>query len=129
MKPTDNLLAWDAFLLTCRTGSITRTAVLLDAELSKTSRLLSDLEAELGFPLFDKKRRPMVPTPEGAALLAKVEPFVVGLRETVTGVLDEHARHVIRFAAPAELAQEYFTDMLCATRPRTPTSPSRSSRR
>lgn len=112
MKPTDNLLAWDAFLLTCRTGSITRTAVLLDAELSKTSRLLSDLEAELGFPLFDKKRRPMVPTPEGAALLAKVEPFVVGLRETVTGVLDEHARHVIRFAAPAELAQEYFTDML-----------------
>ena len=85
MKPTDNLLAWDAFLLTCRTGSITRTAVLLDAELSKTSRLLSDLEAELGFPLFDKKRRPMVPTPEGAALLAKVEPFAVGLRETVTG--------------------------------------------
>lgn len=112
MKPTDNLLAWEAFVLTCRTGSVTRTAVMLDAELSKTSRLLSDLEAALGFTLFDKRRRPMVPTPEAAALLAKVEPLVTGLREAVSGAVDEHARHVIRFAAPAELAQEYFTDLL-----------------
>lgn len=112
MKVTDNLLAWEVFVTTCTTGSVTRTSLQLDEEISKVSRLLTDLEAEIGMPLFDKRRRPLAATREGAMLCAKVTPYIRGLRETMHAIEAARAEAEIRLSAPQELLQEYFADLL-----------------
>ena len=64
MKTFENLVAWEALVVASKTGSITRTALILDMEITRVSRLLAELEDAVGFPFFDKRRRPMRPTPE-----------------------------------------------------------------
>ena len=112
MKPSQNLLSWQVFVATCRTRSISQAAVLLDIDLPKASRLLSALETELGEPLFDKSHRPIQPTPRAAELQRAVEPLVAGFQAALEPKAEPHERLTIRFAAPIELAQEYFSDKL-----------------
>ena len=112
MKPSQNLLSWQVFVATCRTRSISQAAVLLDIDLPKASRLLSALETELGEPLFDKSHRPIQPTPRAAELQRAVEPLVAGFQAALEPKAEPHERFTIRFAAPIELAQEYFSDKL-----------------
>ena len=47
MTPLENLTAWEALVVASKTGSVTRTALVLDMEITRVSRLLADLEAEL----------------------------------------------------------------------------------
>ena len=108
MKPSQNLLSWQVFVATCRTRSISQAAVLLDIDLPKASRLLSALETELGDRLFDKSHRPIQPTPRAAELQRAVEPLVAGFQAALEPKAEPHERFTIRFAAPIELAQEYF---------------------
>ena len=108
MKPSQNLLSWQVFVATCRTRSISQAAVLLDIDLPKASRLLSALETELGEPLFDKSHRPIQPTPRAAELQRAVEPLVAGFQAALEPKAEPHERFTIRFAAPIELAQEFF---------------------
>lgn len=112
MKPSQNLLSWQVFVATCRTRSISQAAVLLDIDLPKALRLLSALETELGEPLFDKSHRPIQPTPRAAELQRAVEPLVAGFQAALEPKAEPHERFTIRFAAPIELAQEYFSDKL-----------------
>ena len=56
MKALENLRAWEALVVAAKTGSITRTALVLDMEITRVSRLLTDLEAECGIVFFDKRR-------------------------------------------------------------------------
>lgn len=112
MKPSQNLLSWQVFVATCRTRSISQAAVLLDIDLPKASRPLSALETELGEPLFDKSHRPIQPTPRAAELQRAVEPLVAGFQAALEPKAEPHERFTIRFAAPIELAQEYFSDKL-----------------
>lgn len=72
MRTIDNLQAWKVLAVTARTQSLSRAAIVLDLDLPKVSRLLRDLEAELGFPLFDKSHRPISPTPRCAELVRSV---------------------------------------------------------
>lgn len=111
MQSTKNLLAWEVLATTCRTRSISQTAQLLDLDLPKASRLLSALEKELGEPLFDKTRRPIAPTPRAMALCAAVDPLLAGLKAALEPPPGDK-RLKIRFAAPIELEQEYFSDRL-----------------
>lgn len=116
MKATDNLLAWQAFITTCRTGSISATAMALDLDICKVSRLLSELEHALGFALFDKRHRPMTTTAKGTVVLARVQPVVEGLYTAIGEIVGDiesvQGPITIRFSAPPELMQEYFTDFL-----------------
>lgn len=114
MKPTQNLAAWEALVVASKTGSISRTALVLDMELTRVSRLLADLEGSLGFALFDKRRRPMRPTAECVEIVRKVEPLVDGFRELLAADKPAEEALTIRFAAPSELMNDFFISYLCA---------------
>lgn len=113
MKTIDNLEAWEVLVVAARTRSLSRTAIVLDLDLPKVSRLLHNLEEELGFALFDKSHRPIAPTPRCAELVKSVEPLVTGFRN-----LEIFSRNhlsdklTIRFAAPIELARLFFSEAL-----------------
>ena len=111
MRAVDNLLAWEAFHSLARTGSVTQTAIAMDVEVSRVSRWVAGLEAELGCALLDKSRRPMTPTAAGAEFLRKTLAPVSALREAA-GRKAAVDRQLFRFAAPTELGQAYFTDLL-----------------
>lgn len=111
MQTTKNLLAWEVLATTCRTRSISQTAQLLDLDLPKASRLLSSLEKEVGEPLFNKSCRPITPTPRAMELCAAVDPLLVGLKAALEP-RPKDQKFSIRFAAPIELSQEYFSDRL-----------------
>lgn len=65
MKPRENLLTWQVFLTTVSTKNISMTSVELDMDLKTVSRIVKELEADLGFILFDRSSRPFKLT-EGA---------------------------------------------------------------
>ncbi len=60
-------------------GSASRAAALLGITQPAVSRAVSDLEAALGFPLFDRTRGRLVPTPEGAMFYRDVAASFAGL--------------------------------------------------
>lgn len=113
MKTIDNLEAWEVLVVAARTRSLSRTAIVLDLDLPKVSRLLHNLEKELGFALFDKSHRPISPTPRCAELVKSVEPLVTGFRNL--GIFTRNHltdKLTIRFAAPIELARLFFSEAL-----------------
>ncbi len=60
-------------------GSASRAAELLQITQPAVSRALSDLEASLGFNLYDRVRGRLVPTPEGQLFFRDVNTSFVGL--------------------------------------------------
>ena len=60
-------------MLTARTGKVSQTSILMGMTASKISRLLCGLEEELGYPLFDKSKRPLFPTPRCQQLEASLD--------------------------------------------------------
>lgn len=78
MKQKDNLLAWRALAVTVETGNITQTALLLDLDSAKVSRLIAGLEKEIGFELLVKNRRPFIPTDRCRQILPMVLPLLDG---------------------------------------------------
>lgn len=79
-KQFKNLLAWEAFLHTARTGNITLTAQVLNIDGSAVSRLIKGLEEELEQPLFDRSSRPFSLTPRGSVYAKKLNPLLQALR-------------------------------------------------
>lgn len=62
-------------------GSITGAAEMLFVSQPAVSRILADLEESIGFKLFARVNRMMVPTDEGRALFEEVERAFTGLDE------------------------------------------------
>ncbi len=108
----NDLTAWRVFVTTARTGSISLTAVELDMPTARVSKLIGALESGLGYPLFDRRRRPLAPTPRGAALLAAAAPLVAGFDDAWAVFRETESQQIIRFAAPIDLARLYFADVL-----------------
>ncbi len=113
MTPLENLTAWEALVVASKTGSVTRTALVLDMEITRVSRLLADLEGTLGFECFDKTRRPMRPTPQCLELVRRVEPLINGFRALRAENEQKDEAFRIRFSAPEELSRDFFADYLC----------------
>ena len=65
MKPRENLLSWQVFLTTAVTKNISKTSIELEMDLKTVSRIVKELESDLGFILFDRSCRPFKLT-EGA---------------------------------------------------------------
>ncbi|MVX57475.1 helix-turn-helix domain-containing protein [Parasutterella muris] len=59
MKQKDNLLAWRALAVTVETGNITQTALLLDLDSAKVSRLIAGLEKRLVLSFLLKTADPL----------------------------------------------------------------------
>ncbi|MGE0498765.1 MAG: LysR family transcriptional regulator [Ramlibacter sp.] len=75
MKPTLNLRQIDAFASVMRTGSVVGAAQLMNVTQPAVSRAVSLLELRIGYKLFERRGRRLVPTPEGEALFREIEPI------------------------------------------------------
>jgi len=69
----------DAFRAVMLTGTATEAARMLAISQPAISRLVADLEAEVGFKLFDRVGRRVVPTAEARLLIEEVRRAFVGL--------------------------------------------------
>ncbi len=69
----------DAFRTVVSTGTVTEAATMLGISQPAVSRLLSDLEAEVGFALFQRSGRVLVPTDEARLLVEEVRQAVSGM--------------------------------------------------
>ncbi|MFU0841207.1 MAG: hypothetical protein ACFWTZ_01085 [Burkholderia sp.] len=73
MDRSRDLLAWALLARTERCGTLSAAAGLLGISLSKASRMISELEAELGTPLLDRRRKPAVLSEAARAAMPAVE--------------------------------------------------------
>jgi DNA-binding transcriptional LysR family regulator len=69
----------EAFRATARLGTVTAAAAALNITQPAVSRLLSNLEARVGIDLFERDRKRLKLTAEGAAFLREVEQHFLGL--------------------------------------------------
>lgn len=87
----------EAFRFVMITGTITGAAEIMAVSQPAVSRLIGDLEASLGFSLFDRVRGRLLPTEAAGRFFQGVEKFHVGLDQ-----LDRIAEQ-IRTDKPADL--------------------------
>ncbi len=71
----------DAFKTVVQTGTVTETARLLGISQPAVSRLLSDLESEVGFELFGRSGRNLKATQEALLLVEEVRRALSGLEQ------------------------------------------------
>ena len=69
---SSNIVAWKVFVKIPETGSLSRAAIELALSVSKLSRLLAQIEDDLGETLINRSRRPLQPTAFGQKVLAKL---------------------------------------------------------
>jgi DNA-binding transcriptional LysR family regulator len=77
-----------AFRAVMVTGTMTGAAEAIRVTQPAISRLIRDLEAEVGFPLFDRRGNLVKPTADARALLTEVERSFVGLERILTFAKD-----------------------------------------
>lgn len=97
----------EAFLATVRSGSASLAARRLGISQPSVSRLLSDLERAVGFRLFARTGRTLVPTREARNLLPEVERVLAGLerlRDTAVAIR-ERADEALTLGTIAVVAQ------------------------
>jgi DNA-binding transcriptional LysR family regulator len=68
-----NLKQMEAFKTLVRAGSVTGAAELLRLSQPTISKLVAQLESQSGIPLFERRKRRLIPTREAYALLAVVD--------------------------------------------------------
>ncbi|WP_417607074.1 LysR family transcriptional regulator [Oceanimonas baumannii] len=68
-----------AFLATVQQGSFSRAALVLSLSQPSISRLINDLQEDVGFELFKKQKGRMIPTPEGVAFYEEVSNIFHGI--------------------------------------------------
>ncbi|WP_419905456.1 LysR substrate-binding domain-containing protein [Kiloniella sp.] len=69
----------EAFRAMIETGSVTDAAKRILITQPAASRLLSDLEHTVGYPLFRREKKRLSPTPEALALFEEVERSFIGI--------------------------------------------------
>ena len=69
----------DAFRLVVSMGSVTEAANVLGISQPAVSRLIAELETEVGFQLFRRSGRTLVPTDEARLLVTEVRQAVSGM--------------------------------------------------
>lgn len=99
-----NLRQLEAFRAVFRAGSVSGGADILHTSQPSLSRLISDLEDSIGFSLFTRGRRGMVPTMEGRLFHEAVEKSFVGmdrLRDTARGIAESRDGEIFIGAIPS----------------------------
>lgn len=94
----------EAFRATMTTGTITGAAHYMSLTQPSVSRLISDLEANLGFRLFERRRGRLHPTAEALRFYQEVERAFTGLDQlehVAERIRDEQTGHLTVHSAPA----------------------------
>ncbi len=69
----------EAFRAMIETSSVTEAARRIHVTQPAASRLLSDLEFQIGYPLFTREKMRLIPTSEALALYEEVDRSFIGL--------------------------------------------------
>ena len=69
----------EAFRAVFQTGSMTAAGALIGVTQPAISRLIRDLEGEIGWSLFDRSAGKLIPTPDAVALFREVQRSYHGL--------------------------------------------------
>lgn len=104
----------EAFAAVMSTGSVTAAGRLLGRSQPAISRLLQELEAEIGYPLFARSGPRVTPTEQGFLLYDDVERALTSLQQ-IRGRADEIARgqaQPLLMAATSALAAGLVPDAL-----------------
>jgi DNA-binding transcriptional LysR family regulator len=70
-----------AYIHTMMAGTVIQAAAFLHVSQPAVSRLIADLEREVGYPLFHRQTGRLQPTDEGNLLYAEVERAFLGMGE------------------------------------------------
>lgn len=105
-----------AFRAVVETGAVTQAAEMLRVSQPAVSRMLSDLEHELGFKLFRRANRQIVPTAEGLAFHHEVQRAFVSLKEiTEAGrAIREYRTGKLRLISIPSVAASIVPQLLAA---------------
>lgn len=105
----NNLLPWRVFLSLLSTGSMSRTAVELDLDVSRVSRLLTALETTIGRVLFNRHSRPLQPTIEAKEIEGKLRPVFAQWQAFEAFVTSAAAaKQTIRLSTPVGIGRLYL---------------------
>ncbi|MGA8907785.1 MAG: LysR family transcriptional regulator [Acidobacteriaceae bacterium] len=112
----------EAFRAVMLTGAMTSAAKAIHVSQPAISRLVRDLEAELGLSLFGRRGNSVVPTAEAHSLMAEVERHFTGLAHLRSVADDIRAgrRASLRIAALPAMAAGFaprFVAAFCRRRP------------
>lgn len=104
----------EAFRAVMLAGSVNAAAAHLHVTQPAVSRLIRDLEAEIGFPLFERKRGRLVPRAAASQLFREVERVFVGLDHIARVAQDIHAisAGVIRIGTVSSMNDLCVKDVL-----------------
>ena len=112
----------DAFRAMIETSSVTEAARRIHVSQPAASRLISDLEHQVGYPLFVRSKKRLTPTPEALTLFEEVERSFIGL-ETIAEAAREigtYRRGTLHIAGMPALALEFLPSIIgsfCQERP------------
>ncbi len=106
----------DAFRAVMVTGTLTEAAVHLGISQPAISRLIADMETEIGYRLFERIGRRVTPTGEAAILIEEVKRALVGLDQIREAALEigrfRYAR--LRLLTVPTIASAVTTDLIKA---------------
>lgn len=105
-----------------RTGSATAAGKQLSLSQPAVSRLIAQLEANVGFALFYRDRGKLVPTPDGTMLLQEVELTLSSLDRFNSLVRDiaGYSAGAVRIVAPPSFAEGILPEIVSRFRERFP---------
>lgn len=106
----------EAFRAIVTAGSVTRAAEYLDISQPAVSRLLSDLEKEVGFRLFTRRGRRLVQTTEGRALYADVDRAFTGLEDirSAAAAIRDYRSGTLNLVTMPSLASRLLPELIAA---------------
>jgi DNA-binding transcriptional LysR family regulator len=104
-----------------RLGSSSAAARECVLSQSQASRIVADLEAELGVRLLSRTTRAVVPTDTGSELLARIEPILAALEEAEHSVREgDDLRGLLRISTPTSFGMRDVIPRLAACAERHP---------
>src|SRR3984957_18959675 len=96
-----DVIALRLYTRVARLGSFSAAARECGLSQSQVSRIVADLEAELGVRLLSRTTRAVVPTEAGAKFLARTEPILAALEEAEHSVREGgELRGMLRISMP-----------------------------
>lgn len=104
----------ESFRAVMISGTVTQAANMLFVSQPAVSRILGDLEREVGFKLFTRANRQLIPTDEARALYDEVERAFIGLQQidqAATSIRDYRGGHFRLITIPA-LASTIMADLI-----------------
>lgn len=112
----------EAFRAMMETSSVTEAARRIHITQPAASRLLSDLEHQVGYPLFIRQNKRLTPTSEAVALFEEVDRSFIGLSTIAEAAreIGTFRRGALHIAGLPALALEFLPQVIsefCADRP------------